>query len=131
VRAENRRLRARLNNAISLDVMKKALEDKDQALADAQKTAREKTEVAERKLAAAKTMEEENAKLKQERADWSKKLESAVKRAKGLEVFIGDYAHKMYTLLEGNSPRSSELCQFQSSDFPCNSIMTNLSIFLV
>ena len=84
--------------------MKKALEDKDQALADAQKTAREKTEVAERKLAAAKTMEEENAKLKQERADWSKKLESAVKRAKGLEVFIGDYARKMYTLLEGNSP---------------------------
>jgi len=76
-------------------------------------------------------MEEENAKLKQERADWSKKLEGAVKRAKGLEVFIGDYAHKIYTLLEGNSPRSSELCQFQSSDFPCNSIVTNLSIFLV
>ena len=113
VRAENRRLRARLNNAISLDVMKKALEDKDQALADAQRTAREKTEAAERKLAAAKTMEEENAKLKQERADWSKKLEGAVKRAKGLEVFIGNYAQKMYTLLEGNFLRSSELCQFQ------------------
>ena len=113
MRAENRRLRARLNNAISLDVMKKALEDKDQALADAQRTAREKTEAAERKLAAAKTMEEENAKLKQERADWSKKLESAIKRAKGLEAFIGSYAQKMYTLLEGNSLQSSELCQFQ------------------
>jgi hypothetical protein len=93
--------------------MKKALEDKDQALADAQKTAREKTEAAEKKLAAAKTVEEENAKLKQERADWSKKLEGAVKRAKGLEVFIGNYAQKMYTLLEGNFFRSSELCQFQ------------------
>ena len=113
MRAENRRLRARLNNAISLDVMKKALEDKDQALADAQRTAREKTEAAERKLAAAKTMEEENAKLKQERADWSRKLEGAVKRAKGLEVFIGDYAQKMFTLLEGNFLQSSELCQFQ------------------
>jgi len=43
VRAENHRLQARLNNAISLDAMKKALEDKDKALADAQKTAREKT----------------------------------------------------------------------------------------
>jgi hypothetical protein len=113
VRAENRRLQVRLNNAISLDVMKKALEDKDQALADAQRTAREKTEAAERKLAVAKVLEEENAKLKQERADWSRKLEGAVKRAKSLEVFIGDYAQKMFTLLEGNFLQSSELCQFQ------------------
>ena len=92
--------------------MKKALEDKDQALADAQKTAREKTEAAERKLAAAKTMEEENAKLKQERADWNKKLEHAIKRAKGLEAFIGDYAQKMYSLLEGNFCQSTDLCPF-------------------
>ena len=113
MRAENSRLQARLNNAVSLDIMKKALEDKDQALADAQKTAREKTEAAERKLAAAKAIEEENTKLKQERADWTKKLESAVKRAKGLEAFIGDYAQKMYTLLQGNSLQSSKLCQFR------------------
>ena len=33
--------------------MKKALEDKDKALADAQKVAREKTEAVEKKLAAA------------------------------------------------------------------------------
>ena len=92
--------------------MKKSLEDKDQALADAQKTAREKTEAAERKLAAAKTMEEENAKLKQERADWTKKLEHATKRATGLEAFIGDYAQKMYSLLEGNFCQSTELCSF-------------------
>ena len=92
--------------------MKKALEDKDRALADTQKTAREKTEAAERKLAAAKTMEEENAKLKQERADWNKKLEHAIKRAKGLEAFIGDYAQKMYSLLEGKFYQSSELCPF-------------------
>ena len=88
--------------------MKKALEDKDQALADAQKTVREKTEAAEKKLAAAKNLEEENTKLKQERTDWSRKLKHAIKRAKVLEAFIGDYAKKMYILLEGNFIQSSE-----------------------
>ena len=92
--------------------MKKALEDKDQALAVAQKTAREKTEAAEKKLAAVKAIEEENTKLKQERADWIKKLEHALKRAKGLEAFIGDYAQKMYSLLEGNFCQSTELYPF-------------------
>ena len=112
VRAENCRLQARLNNAVSIDIMKKALEDKDQALAVAQKTAREKTEAAEKKLAAVKAIEEENTKLKQERADWIKKLEHALKRAKGLEAFIGDYAQKMYSLLEGNFCQSTELYPF-------------------
>ena len=110
--AENRRLRARLNNAISLDVMKKALEDKDRSLADAQKTAREKTEATEKKLAVASKLEEENTKLKQERADWSKRLDHATKRAKGLEIHLGDYAQKMYVLLEGNFIQSSEFSWF-------------------
>ena len=113
MRAENRRLQARLNNAVSLDTMKKALEDKDQALADAQKVAREKTEAAEKKLATAAKLEEENTRLKQERSDWSKKLDQATKRAKGLEAHLGSYSQKMYALLKGNFLQPSELHQFQ------------------
>jgi hypothetical protein len=41
------------------------------SLADAQKMAREKSEAAEKNLAAASKLEEENTKLKQERADWT------------------------------------------------------------
>ena len=92
MRAENRRLQVQLNNAVSLDTMKKALEDKDRSLADAQKTAKEKTEVAEKKLAAASKLEEENTKLKQERANWSNRLDHGIKRAKGLETYLGYYA---------------------------------------
>ena len=88
--------------------MKKVLEDKDRSLADAQKMAREKTEAAEKKLAAASKLEEENTKLKQERADWSNRLDHAIKRAKGLETYLGDYAQKMYVLLEGNFIQSSQ-----------------------
>ena len=113
MRAENRRLQARLNNVVSLDTTKKALEDKDQALADDQKVAREMAEATEKKLATASKLEEENTKLKQERSDWSKKLDHATKRAKGLEAYLGSYAQKMYALLEGNFLQPSELCQFQ------------------
>ena len=108
MRGENRRLQARLNNVVSLDTMKKALEDKDKSLADAQKTAREKAEAAEKKLAITSKLEEENTKLKRERADWGKRVEQATKRAKGLEKYLGDFAKKMYILLEGNFLQSSE-----------------------
>ena len=62
--------------------MKQALEDKDNALAGAQKVAREKTEGAEAKLALVGKLEEENAsmktaveELKKELAEWAKKIE--------------------------------------------------------
>ena len=82
--------------------MKKALEDKDKALADAQKVAKEKTKAAEKKLAAASKLEEENTKLKQEWADWIKKLELQNKRRSALEKYLGDFAKKMFGMLEGN-----------------------------
>jgi hypothetical protein len=44
--------------------MKQALEQKDLDLAAAQKTAREKTELADEKLASVGKLEEENTKLK-------------------------------------------------------------------
>jgi hypothetical protein len=79
----------RLRNVISLDTMKQALEHKDNALAGAQKVAREKTEAAEAKLASVGKLEEENAslktaveaakkeatELKKEQAEWAKKIE--------------------------------------------------------
>ena len=44
--------------------MKQALEQKDLDLAAAQKTAREKNELADKKLASVGALEEDNAKLK-------------------------------------------------------------------
>ena len=64
MRSENRQLQARLKNVISLDKMKQALEQKDIDLAAAQKTAREKTDLADKKPALVGKLEEENAKLK-------------------------------------------------------------------
>ena len=123
MRGENRRLQARLNNVISLDTMKKALEEKDKALADAQKVAKEKTQTAEKKLAAVAKVEEENNKLKQERANWSKSMKELTKKAKGLEEFFGNFSTKMYGFLEGNLPQSSELCQFSGSSIVTNSFL--------
>jgi hypothetical protein len=88
--------------------MKKALEDKDKALADAQKTATEKTQAAEKKLATVKRLEEDNTKLKEERVAWSINMKELDKRAKGLEKYLGDFAQKMFAKLEGNFLRSNE-----------------------
>jgi hypothetical protein len=88
--------------------MKKALEDKDKSLADAQKEAKEKTEAAEKKLAAARKLEEENTKLKQERSDWIKKLEVQTKGKSALEKHLGDFAKKMFSMLEGDFLLSNE-----------------------
>ena len=90
--------------------MKKALEDKDKALADAQKVAKEKTEAAEKKLATVKKVEEENSKLKQERLSWTKDMEKLAKRAKGLETYLGDFVQKMYRMLQGNFLQMIEFC---------------------
>ena len=62
--SENRQLQARLKSVVSLERMKEALEKKDQDLAAAQKEAREKTTLADQKLALVGKLEEENAKLK-------------------------------------------------------------------
>ena len=64
VHSENCQLQARLKNVISFDKMRQALEKKDLDLAEAHKTAREKTELADQKLASVGKLEEENAQLK-------------------------------------------------------------------
>ena len=91
----------RLNNAISLDTVKKALEDKDKALAAAQKVAREKTEAADKRLAAADKLEAELKKLKQERGVLSDKVKDLTTRGAVLEKCLSSFAEKMYKRLEG------------------------------
>ena len=54
-----------------LNVLKKALADKDKVLAEA----KEKSEAAEEKLLAVGKIEEENTRVKKERIEWGKKLE--------------------------------------------------------
>ena len=61
MRSENRQLQDRLKNVISLDKVKQALEQKDLDHAAAEKTARERTELADKKLASVGKLEEENA----------------------------------------------------------------------
>ena len=63
MRSENRQLQAHLKSVVSLEKMKEALEKKDLDLAAAQKEAREKTVLADKKLASVSKLEEENSKL--------------------------------------------------------------------
>ena len=63
MRSENRQLQSRLKSVVSLERMKEALEQKDLDLAAAQKEAREKSKLADQKLASVSKMEEQNAKL--------------------------------------------------------------------
>ena len=63
--------------------------------------AREKTEVAEKKLAAVSKLEGELKKLKQERAASTSKVKDLTTRVEGLERYLGSFAKKMYEKLEG------------------------------
>ena len=131
MRSENRQLQARLKNVISLEKMKQALEKKDQDLAAAQKEAREKTTLVDKKLASFNKLEEENSKLKtaiteanQEVARLKKDKESltdkvgSLKAKKGkLESYLGHLATKLVLKLEGISSCSTDL--LMSSDMSC------------
>ena len=75
MRSENRQLQSRLKSVVSLERMKEALEQKDLDLAAAQKEAREKTKLADQKLASVSKLEEENAKLKTAISDTNREVE--------------------------------------------------------
>ena len=74
MRSENRQLQSRLKSVVSLERMKEALEHKDLDLAAAQKEAREKTKLADEKLASVGKLEDENATLKTAVSDANLKL---------------------------------------------------------
>ena len=131
VRSENHQLQARLRNVVSLDKMKQALEQKDLDLAEAQKTAREKAELADMKLASVSKLEEEHAKLKtavdeakkeaaqlkEEKVALADKVDVLTRKRDELEAYLGGLAKKLFLMLEGILPRptgsktSSQRCR--------------------
>ena len=95
--------------------MKQALEKKDLDLAAAQKEAREKTALADKKLASVGKLEEENSKLKTAVSDATREVEQlkkdkdkltggigSLKTKKGeLESYLGQLVAKLVLKLEG------------------------------
>ena len=95
--------------------MKQALEKKDLDLAAAQKEAREKTTLADKKLASVGKLEGENSKLKTAISDGNREVErlkkdkdrltdelGSLKAKKGeLESYLGQLAAKLVLKLEG------------------------------
>ena len=95
--------------------MRQALEQKDLDLAVAQKTAREKTELAAKKLASVGKLEEENAKLKtvidgakkevvqlkEEKVALTDRVGDLTRKKDELETYLGGLAKKMFLMLEG------------------------------
>ena len=115
VRSENSQLQARLKSVVSLERMKEALEKKDLVLAATQKEAREKTSLADKKLASVGKLEEKNTKLKTAISEANREVEKLKKdkenlttevgghRAKTnkLESYLGQLATKLVLKLEG------------------------------
>ena len=113
--SENRQLQAHLKNVISLEKLKQALEKKDLDLAAAQKEVRDKTTLADKKLASVGKLEEENSKLKTVVSDANREVEQLKKdkekltdelgglKAKNgeLESYLGQLAAKLVLKLEG------------------------------
>ena len=89
MRSENRQLQARLKSVVSLERMKEALEKKDLDLAAAQKEAREKTKLADQKLASVGKLEEENAKLKATISEANQEVEQLRKDKENLTTEVG------------------------------------------
>ena len=95
--------------------MNQALAKKDLDLATAQKTAKEKTALADQKLALVGKLEEDNAKLKtaldeankeatrpkKDKRALTDKVEDIASKRDDLENYLGGLAKKMFLMLEG------------------------------
>ena len=95
--------------------MNQALVEKDLDLAAAQKTAEEKTALADQKLASVDKLEEENAKLKtaldeankeatrlkKDKRTLTDKVEDIARKRDELENYLGGLAKKLFVMLEG------------------------------
>ena len=103
--------------------MKQALEKKDLDLAAAQKEAREKTTLADKKLASVGKLEEENAnvkaaldaankevsRLKNDKIALNDKAGELVGKKNDLEAYLGGLAKKLFIMLEGNLSYPTDL----------------------
>ena len=105
-----------LNRALFLsENLNQALAKKDQDLAAAQKTADERTSLAEQKLASVGKLEEENAKLKtaldednkeatrlkKDKSNLTENMEGIARKRDDLENYLGGLAKKLFVMLEG------------------------------
>ena len=86
--SENRQLQSHLKSVVSLERMKEALEQKDMDLAAAQKEAREKTKLADEKLASVGKLEDENATLKTAVSDANREVEQLRKDKENLTAEV-------------------------------------------
>ena len=88
MRSENRQVQSCLKSVVSLERMKEALEQKDLDLAAAQKEAREKTKLADEKLASVGKLDDENATLKMAVSDANREVEQLRKDKENLTVEV-------------------------------------------
>ena len=103
--------------------MKEDLEQKDLDLAAARKTAREKTDLADKKLASVGKLEEEHTKLKtvigeaneevvqvkKDKVARTNKVANLTRKRDELEAYPGGLAKKMFLMLEGTFPCPTDL----------------------
>ena len=103
--------------------MEEALKKKDLDLAEAQKTATDKTRLAEEKLASVNKLEEENtnlkaaldvanrdaSRLKKEKMALHDKADELAGKVKDLEAYLGGLAKKLFVMLEGNYSGPTDL----------------------
>ena len=101
---------------IFAEKLKNALKKKDLDLAEAQKTAADKTRLAEEKLASVAKHEEENAnlkaaldmanqevtRLKNDKIALNDKASELTGKKNDLEAYLGGLAKKLFLMLEGN-----------------------------
>ena len=104
-------------SAHSSEKMKQALAQKDLDLAAARKGAKEKTALADKKLASVGALEEDNAKLKasltkankeetrlkKDKVALNEKIEGISRKRNDLEAYLGALAKKLFLMLEGVS----------------------------
>lgn len=89
--------------------MKQALEKKDLDLAAAQKEAREKTALVDKKLASVGKLEEEIAQLKKDKENLTGEVGNLKAKQGELESYLGQLAAKLVLKLEGISSGSTDL----------------------
>ncbi|XBI18776.1 hypothetical protein VPH35_060465 [Triticum aestivum] len=125
--------------AIMGDKMNQALEQKDLDLVGVQKMAREKTKLADRKLASVGNLEEENAKLKtvvdeakkeiaqlkEEKVVLADKVEALTRKRDELEVYLGGLAKNMFLMLEGTFLHLTDFKEFPHN-VAANSLLFSL-----
>ena len=103
--------------------MRDALKKQELDLAEMQKTALEKTKLADEKLASVTKLEEENtnlkaaldaanqevSRLKSDKTTLNDKASDLMRKKNDLEAYLGGLAKKLFLMLEGNLSHSTDL----------------------